>query len=159
MSKGNKILVILIVIVIFFGIAYYFSNFFINLTATKTARATINGHSITLLIARTEKEKEIGLSSRKNLPKDEGMIFPFATPGNYPFWMKDMKFSIDIIYLRDQKIVTILKNVKPPSSLIGNPPIYTPSAPSDTVIEINAGLSDTYKLKTGEKINYENFGN
>ena len=79
------------------------------------------------------------------------MVFPFNKADYYSFWMKDMKFPIDIIYLKDKKIVTIFENVLPQSS-DQNPEILNPEEPSDTVLEINAGLARKYNLKKGDII-------
>ena len=55
-----------------------------------------------------------GLSIKNTLNESEGMLFPFDTPGEYSFWMKDMKFPIDIIWIdSNYKIVYIEKNLQP----------------------------------------------
>lgn len=120
---------------------------------------TINDHSFQVSVADSQKEKEIGLSETKSLPKNQGMIFLFEKPGFYSFWMKNMKMAIDIIYINDQKIVTIQDNVEPPKNPIESPIIYTSTEPSDKVLEIQAGLSRAYNFKKGDKVKYENLSN
>ncbi len=122
----------------------------------KSPTAKINNHEFKLQIAKTSKEKEIGLSEYKNLAKDIGMLFPFEKPDYYSFWMKQMKLPIDIIFIRDGKIVTIYRNVEPPKSGNESLLIYKPKEPSSMVLEINAGLCDKYKLKVGDKVNLNN---
>ena len=80
------------------------------------------------------------------------MLFPFEKPGYYSFWMKNMKFPIDIIFIKSGKIVTIHKDVMPPKNLTDALPIYNPKEPADTVLEINAGLSEDYKFKEGDEV-------
>ncbi len=123
---------------------------------TKSPSAKINSYAFKLYIAKTAKEKEIGLSKYENLSKDLGMLFPFEKPDYYSFWMKQMKFPIDIIYIRDGKIVTMYKSVEPPKSENGSLLIYKPKEPSNMVLEINAGLCDKYKFKEGDKVNLNN---
>lgn len=128
----------------------------IGIISLKTPTATVNNYTFKLEVAKTQQEKEIGLSKKKTLEKNAGMLFRFEKPSYYPFWMKDMKFPIDIIYIRDGRIVTIHKNVKPPKSLNENLPIYNSSEPADTVLEINAGLVQKYNIKEGDIVKIEN---
>ena len=121
----------------------------------KTAAATINGHNFNLLLAKTSAEKEIGLSKRDSLPKDFGMLFLFDSAGNYAFWAKDMRFPIDIIFINNDKIVTIYKNVKPQKDQ-NNLPVFGPKEISNLVLEINSGLSDKYNIREGDTVKFEN---
>lgn len=124
----------------------------------KNTTATIGNHTFTLSIARSQKEKETGLSETKLLSEDQGMIFIFDKSDYYSFWMKNMKFPIDIIYINNDAIVTIIKNaqtVKPQD----NPTVYSSTQPADKVLEIQAGLSEKYKFKEGDSVKYENLGN
>src|SRR3989304_6446445 len=86
-------------------IAVSFFLFFFN-KATAPAQVVIAGTTINVEIAQTEAEREQGLSGHKPLADDEGMLFIFDKPGYHGFWMKDMLFSIDIIWISaDKKIV------------------------------------------------------
>ncbi len=123
---------------------------------TKTATAIINNHTFTLLVAKSPKEKEIGLSEKTTLPQDTGMLFSFGQSDYYSFWMKNMKIPIDIIYINKNKIVTIYENLQPPKSKEESLPILKPNEPSDTVLEINAGLSQKYSFKKGDAVKIEN---
>ncbi len=114
--------------------------------------ATINKQAFTLLVAKTPKETQIGLSDKTSLPEKEGMIFIFEKADQYSFWMKNMKFPLDIIYIRDNKIVTIIENAQPPKNKDDNPPILRPDEPADKVLEINSGLSKKYGFKKGDEI-------
>ena len=120
-----------------------------------TQKATVDNHTFKVNVAQTEKEKEIGLSDTKSLPDDYAMVFPFDQAGYYYFWMKNMKFSIDIIYIKDGKIVKIFTNVPTPQN--NQPPkIYVSGSPADKVLEIKAGLSDKYKIKEGDLVTLQN---
>lgn len=124
-----------------------------NYPDKKTPQVAINNHVFNLEIAKTDKEQEIGLSKYKNIPQNFGMLFPFEKPGYYSFWMKNMKFPIDIIFIRNNKIVTIFKNASPPKSNNEFLPIYRTQKLSDTVLEINTGLSDKYNFQENGSIN------
>ncbi|MCL5970248.1 MAG: DUF192 domain-containing protein [Patescibacteria group bacterium] len=118
----------------------------------KTPSVTINGKTFYVDVAKSDSEHEKGLSVYNKIPEDKGMIFIFKKPGYYAFWMKDMKFAIDIIYIRNNKIVDIFQNVSPPKSSYDNLKIIKPKEKSDTVLEINANLSNKYNFKKGNLV-------
>jgi uncharacterized protein len=152
----NKFLIIFLTILFLAAGFILFANFFGKQIVVKNPTVLINGQKLNLIIAKTDKEKQIGLSNHNNLPENEGMLFPFKQPGLYPFWMKNMQFPIDIIYIKDNKITTIYRNVPVPTNK-QSPPVYMPKTVSDTVLEINANLSKKYNFKMGDKVTYENF--
>lgn len=122
--------------------------------ARKTTKVTMGNHTFSVSVARTEKEKQIGLSERKSLAKNDGMLFLFDQPDYYAFWMKNMDFPIDIVYVDNNKVVYIVKDAKPVSS--GNLPIFQPNQKANEVLEINAGLSNQYNIKQGTSVKTEN---
>ena len=97
-------------------------------------------------IALSADEKQKGLSGRDYLAKNKGMLFIFPQSGSYPFWMKDMKFPIDIIWLDDGlKIIGLEKNINPNTF----PEKFSPPSPAKFVLEVNGGWSDEIKIKEG----------
>lgn len=117
---------------------------------------TINSHTFNLYIAKTSKDKEIGLSKYNNIPQNFGMIFIFDKSDFYSFWMKDMKFSIDILFIKDNHIVTLYKNVSRPNTPNKTLLTYKPKSSANLVLEINAGLSQKYNIKEGDTIILKN---
>lgn len=96
----------------------------------------ISGQEIQVEIADTEEKRSRGLSGRKNLPEDSGMLFLFELPAEYSFWMKDMRFSLDIIWIdENKKIVAISENISPNTY----PNSFSPSQNVKYVLEVNAG--------------------
>jgi hypothetical protein len=79
------------------------------------------------------------------------MLFILGSKGIPTFWMKDMNFPLDFIWIDDDQVVDVTKNVPPPSpgeSLA----IYSPKAPSNYVLELNAGTVDEYQISIGDKV-------
>lgn len=136
--------------IVAFSQSYFKNN---PLPFINTPTATINKHTFNLLLAKTPQEKEIGLSNKQSLPENYGMLFPFEKADYYSFWMKGMKFPIDIIYIKKGHIVTIYQGLLPPKSKEENLPTYAPKEPADTVLEINAGLSKKYGFKKNDAVN------
>ena len=118
-------------------------------------KAILGERSFTVAIADDPKERMNGLSGKEKLQKDRGMLFIFEKPDNYSFWMRDMKFPLDIIFVRGDKIVKIYHNVPAPLDQEGLP-IYQTPIPSDRMLEINAGLSKEYGFKEGQEVKFEN---
>lgn len=136
--------------IVFFLLALLFFLIGIS-TLAKTPKITINNHTFNLYIAKTSQDKEVGLSKYSNLSQNQGMLFLFGTLSNYSFWMKDMKFPIDIIFIGNNRIVEIYQKLQPPKEG-QNLTIYRPPELSDTVLEINAGLSEKYGFKNGDSV-------
>ena len=97
-------------------------------------------------IALSADEKQKGLSGRDYMTKNRAMLFVFRQSGSYSFWMKDMKFPIDIIWLDDGlKIIGLEKNINPNTF----PEKFSPPSPAKFVLEVNGGWSDENKIKEG----------
>ncbi|HVZ59092.1 MAG TPA: DUF192 domain-containing protein [Patescibacteria group bacterium] len=119
----------------------------------KKATATFGSTKITLDVADTEQKRETGLSGKTGLSDNQGMLFLFDEPGIPSFWMKGMKFPLDIIFLNNNKIVTIYKNVPAPKTTTEIPTTYyQPTAPANKVLELKAGSADKYNLHNGDAV-------
>jgi uncharacterized membrane protein (UPF0127 family) len=102
--------------------------------------------SVDLEYATTPAERTLGLSGRPFMPAGKGMLFVFERPERQCMWMKDMKFSLDMIWLSpDRKVLRILKNVSPDSY----PEVFCADDTS-YVIELNSGVGDKLGLHLGD---------
>jgi uncharacterized membrane protein (UPF0127 family) len=81
---------------------------------------------------------------------NEGMLFIFQQKEQPEFWMKDMKFPLDIIFINDDTVTDITKNAKPNDS--PNRPRYKPTTNINYVLEVNAGDTDKKKIQVGDKV-------
>jgi len=99
-------------------------------------------------IADTQELMIKGLSSRENLPWDQGMLFVYDNYTKPSYWMKDMRFPIDIIWIKDKKIIGITNNIQAPASLTSSLSTYSPSQVINYVLEVNAGWCDENNIKT-----------
>lgn len=104
-----------------------------------SVRIQIGGQVYHVEVADTYAKRAKGLGERDTLCGDCGMLFVFDAPGEYAFWMKDMRFPIDIIWLKDNKIVHIEKDVHPDSLDILNPGVS-----ANSVLELNANESENF---------------
>lgn len=102
-------------------------------------------------LADTPALRTLGLSGRDSLAPDHGMLFVFEKPDRYGFWMPEMRFSIDIIWIdTEKKIVHIEKNVSPDSY----PKVFTPELPAKYVLEVPAGFSAENNVRVGEVVDF-----
>lgn len=102
-------------------------------------------------LAQSTLEKEKGLSGREGLGENEGLLFIFDQPGFQPFWMKEMKFAIDIIWIgTDRKVVDITENISPQTY----PQTFTSKVPAQYVLEVTAGWSKTNQIKEGLVVSF-----
>lgn len=146
----KKILgLITILFIILAGIGFWYLS-------SKKTTVTINNHTFSVDVAQTQKEKEIGLSEKTSLNQGSGMIFPFATPSYYAFWMKNMKIPIDIVFIHDNRVVTIYSSIEPSKSENLNLPTYEPTEPADMVLEIPAGDANAFHLQKGDSVSIAN---
>lgn len=127
-----------------------------NIIGDKRPNVTINNETFYLYVAKTPKDREIGLSKYNNIPQNFGMIFLFDKPDFYSFWMKGMKFPIDIIFIKGDKIVTIYQNATPSKGQNEGLLRYKPKSRADKVLEINSGLSQRYNIKEGDLVKLKN---
>jgi uncharacterized membrane protein (UPF0127 family) len=117
----------------------------------KKAKSDSIVQTLDIEIADNEYETQTGLMYRTQLNQNQGMLFIFPDMQMRSFYMKNTKIPLDIIYINDQmEIVSFQKNAKPfdETSLPSD-------APAKYVLEINAGLSDTWQLEENDKIEFK----
>lgn len=106
---------------------------------------------IPVTTAFTYEEQKRGLSGRASLPEEEGLLFIFSKPDFYGFWMKEMQFPIDIIWINENnKIVHIARAIEPNSF----PQIFKPSEKSLYVLEVNAGFAAKHAINIGDQATF-----
>lgn len=115
----------------------------------------IGNTSLKVKVASTPEKRAKGLSGVDNLSENSGMLFVFDTGDVSPtFWMKDMKISLDMIWINDGKIVQIDKNVEAPQPNIPDSKLklLRPQSRVDYVLEVNGGFSDENNIEVGDSI-------
>jgi len=115
---------------------------------------TSRGEEIPVEVADTFKKRSLGLGKRTSLKKSWGMLFVFEKRKQHRFWMKDMKFPLDIIWLDNYRIVHIIHNAKPANSS-DEPKVMTSPIPVNFVLEIAAGRAAKLRLKTGQRMKFK----
>lgn len=112
----------------------------------------INSKQIIAEVAALPQDRERGLMFRQGLEESRGMLFIFENTGKYSFWMKNMLFPIDIIWLsEDKKVVDLSQNLLPCKDLCD--PV-SPVNPVRYVLEVEAGFIKKNNVKIGDRIKF-----
>jgi len=114
--------------------------------------ATIRDQVVELEVARTEAEQVQGLSDRRSLDWHHGMLFVYDEADFRSFWMLRMHFDIDIIWIRDGRIVGIEPFVPHPRD--ANQPVARVQSPevADAVLEVPAGYARSHGWRRGDRV-------
>lgn len=119
-----------------------------------TQQIKINDTLINVEVADTSAKRSKGLSGRESLATSSGMLFVYPEAKKYQFWMKGMKFALDVIFIKDGRVVDEIINVPPPDP--GTPdtalPVYQPMVSIDMVLEVNSGFAKEHNIKIGDQI-------
>ncbi len=114
------------------------------------ARVEIGMHRVRVEVADTLERKTRGLSGRASLAAGDGMLFPYDQPARHRFWMLDMRFDIDIVWIRAGRIVDITHRA--PHEVRQPPPLISPSEPADLVLEVPAGTAERLGWRPGDPV-------
>lgn len=135
----------IVVLLLIAGGTWYFLR-------TPTVHVSLGTTRITVEVADDPTEREQGLSGHSPISDAEGMLFVFQEDGKHEFWMKDMLFPIDIIWLdANKRVIYVVANATPESY----PNSYGPNAPSRYVLEVPAGWASRYGVDTGATARFQ----
>ena len=106
-------------------------------------------------IAVTDKQKQDGLSIKNFMNENEGMLFFLEEPRKASFWMKNMHFPIDIIWLDENFSIVHIEEELKPCTMAFYCPSYKPLKESLYVLETIAGFANNHHLKIGDKMDFQ----
>lgn len=148
-----------IIIVAAIMIAAYFMVF--NKANPPLPQNTVKIGNVTFAVevASTTATRARGLSYRANLAEGTGMLFIFDSPGIQNFWMKDMNFALDMIWIgpnasgTGEEVLGVAQNAEPqPGSPLWQLTIYNSPDGTDKVLEVNAGTVLRDGIKVGDAV-------
>jgi uncharacterized membrane protein (UPF0127 family) len=117
------------------------------------ATVTLGGKEFRADIADTIATQALGLSGRAGLREDEGMLFVFGTAGARSFWMKDMNFPIDIIWVKGSRVVGFAERAEPePGKNLFQLTLHRSPEPVDKVFEVSAGTVARLGIQNGDTV-------
>ena len=114
---------------------------------------TIAGQRVALEVAETPEQQSRGLGERDALAWNRGMLFLYDEPGFPRFWMKGMRFDIDIVWIHGDRIVDISHGVAHIPGETG--PVVAPRNLTDRVLEVPAGYAQSHGWRVGQRVAIE----
>jgi uncharacterized protein len=135
--------------IIFAGVAgfLFFSGHTVDI---KTAKGS---YRLLVEIADSEKERSAGLMGRNSLGDNRGMLFVYDEEVYPGFWMKNMRFPLDIVFIGgDLRIKQIEQNVQPCPPDVSDCALFTPSYPVQYVLEVKSGYTEKHKISVGDTV-------
>ncbi len=129
-----------------------------SVTDDNRPQVSVSGHDFLTELAIDAAVQKKGLSGRDSLDQNQSMLFVFPAKSILSFWMIDMKFNIDLLWINDDKVVGIERNMLAPAPGTEDKDllIYRSPEPANRVLEINSGLVDLYGIKIGDQLDYKN---
>ncbi len=130
------------------GLAYLY------LQPEGTATISFAGQTVSVDLAKTSSQQELGLGGRSSMAADHGMLFEFSAASNWGFWMKGMEFPLDIIWFGANKSVIYYVQDLTPCTPV-DCQTYYPSGNALYVLEVNAGFVAQYNVTVGETFSFD----
>jgi uncharacterized membrane protein (UPF0127 family) len=122
-------------------------------TAPDTVEVRVADAAVRAEVADDDAERALGLGDRARLGRDAGMYF-VLTSESPRFWMKGMRFPLDMIWIKDARVVDVTARVPPPRDGVPDSrlPTYSPARPADRVLEVNAGWAARNGVRRGDRV-------
>jgi uncharacterized membrane protein (UPF0127 family) len=145
--KKKSITRFLVYAAIALGIIFYIDSNIYSIYGNQVKKVILKGKVFRVEIVDTEKKRELGLGGRGAICQECGMLFVFPENGRHPFWMKGMRFSLDIVWLEKGRVAAVEKDIPASSEKI-----FSPSVDSDQVLEFNAGTAAALHVVAGDTV-------
>jgi uncharacterized membrane protein (UPF0127 family) len=163
LSKLSRGVIFIVMIILFYFVGEYSFRCFVekvcgvvqlDMKIRTVAVITTPQGDVKAEVANTKSSRELGLSGRVTMKDGEGLLFVFDNPGRYGFWMKDMKFPLDILWINSSGIVVeAVYNATPESY----PQTYINALPASYVLELKAGQAKEFDISLGSKVKIDKY--
>ena len=149
--KERFLLIIFICIVAF--VFYTMFSYKPEVSKTPSLPTIQVGETIVpVVVADEENERIQGLSGMESLPENQGMLFIYDQPSYYTFWMKEMRFPLDFIWINEGRVVDITTDIQPPSHEDEPPNTVIPNNPATMILEVPAGFVSEHNIQIGDTV-------
>ncbi|OGG95907.1 hypothetical protein A2V95_03020 [Candidatus Kuenenbacteria bacterium RBG_16_41_7] len=150
MNSKNISLVSGLIFVALIALAFLYAA---NLKGENINYVFINHYKIKVELADTPQKRGQGLSGRQSLCENCGMLFVFQEPTIPNFWMRDMNFPLDIIWIKDSAVIGFEENLLPLKD--GSSPVYYhPNESITAALELNASWIKNHQIKVGDIVKF-----
>jgi len=118
-------------------------------TEEKNYTAYVGSTALSVSVADSPAELELGLSEVASLGEFQGKLFIFPDQQRHGIWMKDMNFAIDVLWFNNDLVLVHIEEAVSPSSY---PTIFAPREKARFVIETNAFLASSLQMQLGDRL-------
>jgi uncharacterized membrane protein (UPF0127 family) len=144
----NKVVLIILIMVVLLSSWWFYKNLQIK---EGWKKLTVGKTLVKIQVRDTVGGRSQGLSGVEKLEENEGMLFVFPKAYRYGFWMKEMKFDLDFVFIKDDRVVEIIEGVSAPKT--GEQPVkIQPTQAVKKVLEVNSGWVKRNKIKVGDRV-------
>lgn len=156
----KKLALLALALFLLFIIAVAIAPFFLQTPHMLTNAATqarnlhtiyLNGMPLRVFLAQTPSEREQGLGGRATTTPGDGMLFVFPEEDRHAIWMRNMRFAIDVLWISASGEVVDIKKAISPHTF---PEIFEPKAAARFILELPAGLADSYNAEIGSVMGF-----
>jgi len=117
--------------------------------AKSTRTVYVGNGTVRAELADSTGERDEGLSGRPSLSDGEGMLFVFGNRAPRSFWMKGMRFPIDIVWIDRDRVTGVTRHVPVPQNGL---PTYESPGPARDVLEVPAGWAARHGVGRGDRV-------
>ena len=147
--------IILFLLLIVFGLAWLTFSANVGKEKRDLSVLRVGEQSLGVEIADSAEEWSQGLSGREQLAEDEGMLFVFDDQVRRSFWMRQMRFSLDMMFIRNGRVSELFPRIPAPGEGQDGREIRVQSQePADWVLEVNSGWAQEHGIKVGDEVTY-----
>ncbi len=150
MNKNKMIPIIAAIVFIIVVVTALIYLLYPKILLSGNVKVKINSQEWRVEVAQNDWSRAKGLSGRKFIGENDGMLFIFNEPAIQKFWMRGMKFPLDIIWIKNNKVVGLAENVSP--ATISNLELRSSPEPVNLVLEINAGSAKKWGIREGSEV-------
>lgn len=148
-ARKTSLIVGLFLALVIAGLFWYQSVAVAPEVSFTTSVVTVGNAQFQVAIADTHEERRRGLGGTEPLPDNAGMLFLFEEPSQHCFWMKDVDYSLDILWVGpDNKVIAIERDVRPDTF----PHSFCPEEPASYVLEIRGGQAANQGITVGDEL-------
>jgi uncharacterized membrane protein (UPF0127 family) len=101
-------------------------------------------------VANNPTTRAEGLMFREHMEDDAGMLFVWPQPQPQSFWMKNTKIPLDMLFIRNHKVVAVVANAKP----MDETPL-SPTEMADAVLEVNGSWAERHNIGLGATVTWK----
>jgi uncharacterized membrane protein (UPF0127 family) len=114
-----------------------------------------DGTTVQAEVMTQQQDMARGMMFRDTFPEGKGMLFIHGGPGNYSYWMYQVRVPLDIIWMDTSgNVVEMVENAAPCKTRASECPNYGGTKQAVVVLELPGGYGRKHGVAVGTKIRF-----